>query len=497
MLSDAPDLALLMTAVTALPADADAKALEALLQDLVRARLDPLGERQVLAALKLRTRVSLSVLGEALRHLRGEARRAADGGRPSWIGKLILSEFGEPRSNLANAITALRHAPEWQGVLGFDEFRAGACLIGHPPWGGFTAIREWTETDDRLSTEWLQRAGIDVRSDTVSQAVETVARETSFHPVRDYLSSIAWDGQPRLERWLIDHLSVDDTAYARAVGTRWMIAAVARIFQPGCKADCALILEGAQGIRKSTALRTLAEPWFTDELADLGSRDAAMQTRGAWVIELAELDAVSRAEVSRIKAFMSRTTDRFRPPYGRRLVESPRSCVFAGSVNDDAYLRDASGGRRFWPVRCGEIDVGALVAARDQLWAEAVVRFRAGEPWWLDDRDLIDAAAVEQSARLQRDAWEERIRDWCETETVTDDHGYGPPTVRRIPRRDPIRDTTMSELLGAALGIEVGRWNRGDQQRVAAILTAAGWSRYQRREGERREWRWRQDPMTT
>lgn len=493
MLSDAPDLAGLMATVTELPADADAKALEALLQDLVRARLDPLAERQVLAALKLRTRVSLSVLGEALRHLRGEAKRATGGDRPSWVGKLILSEFGEPRPNLANAITALRHAPEWLGVIGFDEFRGGSCLVGVPPWGGFASIREWTETDDRLATEWLQRAGVDVRPDTVSQAVETIAREHPFHPIRDYLSALIWDGMPRVERWLVEHLGVDNTAYTRAVGTRWMIAAVARIFQPGCKADCALILEGAQGIRKSTALRTISAPWFTDELADLGSRDAAMQTRGAWVIELAELDAVSRAEVSRIKAFMSRSTDRFRPPYGKRLVESPRSCVFAGSVNDDTYLRDASGGRRFWPIRCGTIDIETLAAARDQLWAEAVHRFHAGERWWLESRELVEEAAGEQAKRLQRDAWEDSISDWLAFETIEDDHGYGPPTIRRVERREPVDDTTIGELLAKALGIEVGRWSHVDQLRVSNVLRSNGWTRYQKRIGERREWRWRKE----
>jgi len=139
--------------------------------------------------------------------------------------------------------------------------------------------------------------------------------------VKAYLQGLLWDGVQRLDRWLATYLGVEDADYSRAVGSRWLISAVARIFQPGAKADCCLILEGPQGIRKSTALRTIAGEYFTDELADLGTKDAAMQTRGVWIIELSELDNLSHAEVARIKAFMSRTTDRFRPPYGMRLVE--------------------------------------------------------------------------------------------------------------------------------------------------------------------------------
>jgi predicted P-loop ATPase len=131
-----------------------------------------------------------------------------------------------------------------------------------------------------------------------------------------------------------------------------LISAVARVYEQGVKVDCALIPEGEQGLMKSTALKALSEPWFTDEIADLGSKDAAMQTRGVWVIEIAELDSMSRAEVSKIKSFISRVTDRFRPPYGKRLIESPRQCVFAASVNHSTYLRDETGGRHFWPVTC-------------------------------------------------------------------------------------------------------------------------------------------------
>jgi hypothetical protein len=231
---------------------------------------------------------------------------------------------------LASAIAALRHAPEWQGVLGFDEFACNSVMLGPPPWGGGSG-QQWTDHEDRLTAEWLQRHGILVSVDIAGQAVQTVSRARSFHPVRRYLDQLNWDGIERLEHWISTYLGAVDSAYVRAVGARWLISAVARICLPGAKADCCLILEGPQGIRKSTALRTLAGEYFTDELADLNSKDAALQTRGVWIIELSELDTLVRSEIAAIKAFMSRSSDRFRPPYGRRLIESPRQCVFAGT----------------------------------------------------------------------------------------------------------------------------------------------------------------------
>lgn len=154
----------------------------------------------------------------------------------------------------------------------------------------------------------------------------------------------------------------------------------------------------------------LAGDWFTDELADLGTKDAALQVHGPWIIELAELDAMSRSEASRIKALISRQTDRFRPPHGRHLIEVPRDSVFVGTVNPDTYLKDEIGGRRFWPIRCSAIKIEELRRDRDQLWAEAVERFKAGESWWIDSKELIAAAAEEQRERYDRDPWQSLIR---------------------------------------------------------------------------------------
>ena len=369
---------------------------------------------------------------------------------------------------LANAIAAFRHAPEWGGVLAFNEFGFGTVVLKPAPWG-VVPKGEWTDHEDRLAAEWLQRQGVLVSVEVAGQAVQTAARDHPFHPVKAYLQGLRWDGVERVDRWLSTYLGAEDTEYSRAVGSRWLISAVARIFRPGAKADCCLILEGPQGIRKSTALRTVAGEYFTDELADLGSKDAAMQTRGVWIIELSELDNLSHAEVARIKAFMSRTTDRFRPPYGMRLVESPRQCVFAGTVNHGTYLRDETGGRRFWPVVCGRIDVDALAGDRDQLWAEAKVRFESGCVWWLDTPDLVQLASDQQEARYEGDPWEEVIGPWLESK----------------------QSTAISEVLEKCINKPQAQWTQTDKIRAARCLRAQGWVRYRERQGDRLEWRYR------
>jgi predicted P-loop ATPase len=248
---------------------------------------------------------------------------------------------------------------------------------------------------------WLQRKGILVDVSVAAQTVQTVSKDRTFHPVRNYLESLSWDGVERLDQWLSKHLGAENNHYTRAVGARWLISEVARVSRPGVKADCCLILEGPKGGRKSTALKTLAGPYFADELANLGSKDSVLQTHGVWIIELSELDTLNRSDVGRIKAFMSRTTDRFRPPYSKRLIESPRQCVFAGTVNHSHYLRDETGGRRFWSVACGSIDIDSLMRDRDQFWAEAKAKFDRGGIWWFETTELVEAAAAEQAERYE------------------------------------------------------------------------------------------------
>ena len=392
-----------------------------------------------------------------------------------WRQKLLINSEGRVRPVLANAIIALNQAPQWAGVLARNDFAHTTIARKAPPVmrteSSAQFPRFWMPNDDILATEWLHHQDIFVSVETAGIAVESVAEEKTFHPVRDYLESLTWDGTHRLATWLTDHLGAAPTPYTEAVGTRWMISAVARIFEPGCKADCCLILEGAQGIRKSTALRTLGEPWFTDELAEIGSKDAVMQTQGVWIVEIAELDSMSRADVGKIKAFMSRSTDRFRPPYGTRIVTSPRQCVFAGSVNHGSYLRDETGGRRFWPVACtkAEIDIDALAAVRDQLWAEAYTYYFDGKPWWLDSVTLNQAAAEQQGERYEDDPWDEQIVLWV----------------------SQFENVSIGEILEHCIQKRTDQWTQLDKNRVGRCLRKNGWQRYQSRSEGIRQWRYR------
>jgi predicted P-loop ATPase len=377
--------------------------------------------------------------------------------RYEWKKDLIVSDKGKPLAVLANGITALRGAPEWCGGLAFDEFSLSVTAMRPTPWG---YLGKWDEQCDRLLANWLQHHGIRLGDTEAAKAAEAVARDRSFHPVREYLDGLKWDQTERISRWLTTYLGAEESDLTAAMGAKWLISAVARIYQPGCKADHMLIAEGPQGLFKSSAFRALAEPWFTDDIADLGSKDSQLATLGVWIIELPELDAMGRSELSRVKAFMSRNTDRFRPPYGRRLIESPRQCIFVGTVNQGEYLRDETGGRRFWPAACGYIDLEALRRDKDQLWAEAAARYRKKETWWLDTTELNKAATEEQDARYQVDAWESTIADWMET---LDAAGH---------KREEV---TTAQILTGPLDKKIGLWTRSDETRVGIILRRLGW----------------------
>jgi hypothetical protein len=287
-----------------------------------------------------------------------------------------------PKGCLANAITALREAPEWRGVLRFDEFSLLIEARTDTPFSG--PIERWGDQQDRLTANWLQHAGIFVESKLAGQAVETVATENPFHPMRDYLNSLTWDRVGRLDVWLNKYLGVAASDYAAAVGSRFLISAAARILRPGVKSDHVLVLESEQGAGKSQAARVLFEPWFCDYLPDLGTKDEYLQLAGVWGVEISELAALQRSSIEKIKNFLAGQDDRYRLPYGHRPIDIKRQNVFVGTTNSYSLPPDETGNRRFWPVRCNRIDLKSLRADRKQLWAEAVARLNAGATWWLD-----------------------------------------------------------------------------------------------------------------
>jgi predicted P-loop ATPase len=391
-----------------------------------------------------------------------------------WRRQLHLTPTKQPRPLLTNAAIAFRLAPEWQGVLGYNEFALTVVTLRPPPWrkaeDNSWNPTPWTDDDDVSAAIWLQNEGIAVSEQVAHLAAKKVAKESTFHPVRDYLNGLVWDGTPRVESLAEKYFGAEKSDYHRAVSRCMLIAAVARIMIPGCKHDHMPILEGEQDKGKSTAIRLLFEPWFTDDLSELGTKDAAMQLRSAWGVEVGELAAMTRAEIERIKAFVTRRTDRFRPPYGRSVIEAPRQSVFVGSTNADTYLKDETGGRRFWPLKCGDIDLAAIERDRDQLWAEAVALFKADTPWWLTGSVSRMQAEEEQASRYQTDPWQKEIDEYLETR----------------------EDTSIHDIFVNILAMpEKARWDQAAMNRIARCLRHIGFERYQKREGGGREWRYR------
>jgi predicted P-loop ATPase len=328
--------------------------------------------------------------------------------------------------------------------------------------------RPVTDEDITAIQEWLQLAGLPlVTKNTVWQAVELVARENTFHPIKDYLEPLVWDEVERLDEWLTDCLGVEKTEYAMAVGRMFLIGMVARIYDPGCQADYMLILEGDQGIKKSTACRVLAGEWFSDSMPEnVASKDAALHLRGKWLIEIAELHTFSRSETAALKAFITRREDIYRPPYGRKEVYRPRQNLFVGTTNRKVYLQDPTGARRYWPVVTTEIDIDLLTSQRDQLFAEALVRYRRGEPWWPDAEFEAQHMVPEQERRYEGDAWEERIAEYITGRTRA----------------------TVFKIAFEALNFETPRIGTADQRRIMAILEHLGWRRGKRQAGTGTRW---------
>lgn len=405
----------------------------------------------------------------------------ADGGRElrrlwdraiatAWKDDWQVNDEGKPRSNLANALHALRNAGEMADLFSRDEMMRADMLLKPVPRSinpiGWAEARPVRDTDVTAVQEWLQRAGLaSLTKDATHQAVQRRASERAHHPARTYLSGLRWDGTPRLDTWLSYHLGAEHSPYVAGIGRMFLIAMVARVFKPGCKADYMLVLEGEQGARKSTACAILASAWFSDSLPDIRSsgKDVAQHLNGKWLIEVAEMSALDKAEAAALKAFITRTTERYRPSFGRCEVIEPRQCVFVGTTNKAVYLRDETGGRRFWPVKVGRIDTAALAHDRDQLFAEAVALYRQGEQWWPNGAFEAEHIKPEQDARYEADAWEDAIAQY-------------------LKGKDKV---TVLQVAVHGLAFDKPKLGTADQRRISAALGRVGWERGERSNGVR------------
>jgi predicted P-loop ATPase len=390
-----------------------------------------------------------------------------------WRFRLQLKAKGATVPSAYNVGVTFEWHPLWRGVFGWNEMANDIILLRDAPvdWSKRAGER-WTADDSFALLTWFEKElQIKPPAHEICDAVKHVAQlRGSFHPVRDYLRSVRWDG---VSRSFCTYLGAAPTEYHRAACSTWLRSAVARVMQPGCKADNVLILEGVQGAKKSTALRTLAsDEWFYEACGDIGDKDFAQDMRGMWVGEIPEIDRlIASKDESSLKAMVSKLVDRYRPSYGRASQDFPRQVVFGGTTNKDDYLRDVTGNRRYLPVVCGpSIDIPSLRRDRDQLWAQAVAEYDAGDIWWLTG-EVERSAIVEQGERVEQDVWAERIEDWV----VEQDRPF-------------TTNEALDKLPGAKAAAEL---NQGDKNRMGRALRGLGFELYSSwRDGKKgRFWR--------
>ncbi len=382
----------------------------------------------------------------ALRQARSALAAVSDG----WPD---CDKHGGLKVTMRNTVVALQR-------LGFafsqDQFRHrkvvnGAMLDDH----------EGEISDDAcamLRAFIIEAFGFDPKAENVRDAVTQLCLEHTFHPIRQMLDALTWDGIPRVDHWLTTYMRADDTPLNRAIGRIMLVAAVRRVREPGVKFDTIVILEGKQGTGKSTALRILAGQGnhSDNELLTLDTKAQMEAMEGVWIYELSEMSGLSKGDVERMKAFASRDVDRARMSYGRFSEARGRQTIFIGTTNEHKYLKDRTGNRRFLPVKTGAIDLEALRRDRDQLWAEAAKLEAEGESVVLP-QELWAVAAAEQEERLEDDPWQEKLA-----------------TVRGKAVGEEVRVPTF-HLLTEVLGISIERLHNGHGKRLAALMRELGW----------------------
>lgn len=380
-----------------------------------------------------------------------------------WPTKLRRNKYGV-LSTFANAITVMTHDHRWKGRLAWCEFTNRIVLRAMPPWSSessttceFEKDMPWKEADDHRLVDYMQRYyGITISPKQAYHSAFLSAEKMKVHPVREYLDSLVWDGIARLDQLLATYMGTSSTPYTVKVGPWFMIQAVKRVFEPGCQADYVLVLEGEQGIKKSSAIKALCpnQAWVSDTTFSIGTKDAMIALRGRLFIELAEAASLLKAEHAASKAFFTSRTDDYRPPYGQHNIQVARQCVVFGTINPEGgYLRDPTGNRRYWPVACGTIDLTAIERDRDQLWAEAATRYHKGERCYPDHPEDHTLFTGVQEQRGEQDAWSEPIEAGLAE----------------------LNEVTVAYVLTEIVEIKPADQNQQHQNRSVKVLTALGW----------------------
>jgi hypothetical protein len=384
-----------------------------------------------------------------------------------WSEHLLAGPKGGIRRGYHNVEVFVRLFPDYRG-------RWSLNTMSGEPYFDSTPVRETFAHEIRAHAD--RRLGFTPPLADVRAAIAVAAEQRPFHPIQQYLRSVDWDGVERLRSMASDYLHSDVPLHAEMV-RRWMIGAVARAVAPGCKLDTALMLFGRQGFFKSTFFSILGGQWHSDSVIDISNKDSYQQIHAAWLYEFAELEnVVHGAKESRLKAFLTSTHDTFRAPYAHAVARRARSVVICGTTNRQEILTDDTGSRRFWIVPvCAPIPRELLTEMRDQLWAEAVCAYEAGEMWWLD-RELEEQREAASQDYGHDDTWNSIIAAWLRTPTLV--------------------DVSLADVLTNALDLEAARHDRASQMRAARVMKHLGWQRKQRRTGGEREWRYTRPGVT-
>lgn len=346
------------------------------------------------------------------------------------------------------------------GSLKFNDFTGDIVFVRPAPWHNGKKLGSWTDSDAIQLKYWLSRVrGFNVNTNLCQEAAIIAAEKFRIHPVREYLKELEWDGKPRLDTWLAKYAGVEMNEYTIDVGRKTLVGAVARVFNPGVKFDQMLVLEGDQGIGKSTLISILGGAWYGDISITDSDKDTIDAMRGCWVIEVSEMVCSRRVDADKLKSFLSKTTDRVRLAYRRNAEDYPRQSIFIGTINPEegtSYLKDSTGNRRFWPVMCTKIDFEGLKRDRDQLWAEAVSRYFKGEKLYLDKKESCWLAMEETERRRLKDPWTDPVAEWLGR---YDHEIKGLRTV-----------VTGKEILEECVGLSISRMGQRELGRIAQIM---------------------------
>lgn len=403
-----------------------------------------------------------------------------------WVELLETDKKGNISPTTDNIVKIMTHDPKLKnGIGGNDLFQQKPVKAGDLPWWSYDDNNTWSDTDDAGLRYYLEKSYKVVAKGKTDDAVAFVQERDSFHPVRDYLNSLTWDHQERLDNMFIDYLGAEDSAYNKAVARKIMTAAVARVFTPGCKMDYMPVLVGKQGIGKSHMLSILGGEWFSDSITNIQGKEGYEALHGSWIVEWAELSAARKADIESMKQFISKRDDRYRKAYARRVTDNPRQCVFIGTTNDDEFLRDYTGNRRFWPVQTNaglatKSVFEDLPKERDQLWAEAMERFRQHEPLYLDSE--LQAKALEvQEEHTYRSVREDIVRDylakklpkdWNEMDLFTRKNWLANPDSEGTETREKV---CLLEIWCEVFEGNKTGFNNQDQRELKAIMNHIGW----------------------